>query len=258
MNSKEFKWPKGEKIEYVRPPKETYNGKLPAFYNPEAFPELKPLQENWEAIKDEVLAYEKKMGELKDMDSHTPPENTENLWSHTYLLSYLRIFHKNRKKFPVLSKVIDQIPNCTYATISILPPHTEIKPHFGDTNGVVRTHLGLIIPAPYPEIAIKVGEEERGWEDGGLLSFTIVKKHQVWNRSPYRRYIVILDIVPKILEHKKMEICTNTLGSQTFTYFYNKFNILKKLPESVNIILCRFFAFLWRLYLPLQRRVKFL
>jgi len=258
MRSKEFRMPEGEDIIYVRPPVEEYHGKLPNFYNPDIFPDLQILKDNWEAIRSEVLAYEKKMGELNDMDSHTPPDSTENQWSHTYLMSYLRIFHKNRKKFPVFSKIIDQIPNCTYATISILPPNTEILPHFGDTNGVVRTHLGLLIPAPYPEIAIKVGADETGWKEGELLCFTIVNRHQVWNRSAKRRYIVILDFVPKVLEARKMEIVCNTLGSQSFTFLFNKFTFVKKLPNFTHNALCKLFAFLWMVYLPIQRRFEFL
>ncbi|MCB9256475.1 MAG: aspartyl/asparaginyl beta-hydroxylase domain-containing protein [Chitinophagales bacterium] len=256
--AQEYKWDEQEKLEFVRPPEEKYFGRLPNFYKPEIFPELKVLKDNWKAIRDEVLAYEAKMGVLKDMDSHTPPTNTENQWSHTYLMSYLRIFHKNRKKFPFLSSIIDQIPNCTYATISILPPNTEILPHYGDTNGVVRTHLGLVIPAPYPEIAIKVGEEERGWEEGELMCFTIVNKHQVWNRSSKRRYIVILDFIPDLLKDRKMEIVTKTLGSQSFTFLYDKFAIVRYLPNFSYPILCALFTIIWRFYLPIQRRFEFL
>lgn len=258
MQSTEFNLPEGEEIVYVRPPVEQYNGSLPNFYEPAAFPNLKILKDNWKEIRDEVLAYEKKIGLLNDMDSHTPPDNTKNLWSHTYLMSYLRIFHRNRKKFPVFSKIIDQIPNCTYATISILPPDTEILPHFGDTNGVIRTHLGLVVPAPYPAIAIKVGQEERGWEEGELLCFTIVNKHEAWNRSPYRRYIVILDFVPNELAHRKMEIVCNTLGSQSFTFLYKKFAFVRRLPSFIHIMCCKLFTLAWRMYLPIQRRFEFL
>jgi aspartyl/asparaginyl beta-hydroxylase (cupin superfamily) len=258
MQGKGFEWPEEEEIVYVRPPVEEYNGNLPNFYDPAIFEELIPLKENWMAIREEVLAYEKKMGELRDMDSHSPPENTANLWSHTYLMSYLRIFHKNRKKFPVLSSVIDQIPSCTYATISVLPPNTSILPHYGDTNGVVRTHLGLIIPAPAPTIAITVGDEQRGWEEGELLCFTIVNKHQVWNKSDKRRYIVILDFVPKPLLDRKMEICTKTLGSQSFTYLYKQFALVRMLPEFIHSFLCFIFTIIWRIYLPIQRRMRFL
>ena len=258
MEAQEYKWPDGEQLEFVRPPVEKYTGNLPSFYNPAIFPELQPLKDNWEAIRDEVLAYEKKLGILKDMDSHIPPENTESQWSHTYLISFLRIFHKNREKFPFFSSIIDQIPNCTYATISILPPNTDIKPHYGDINGVVRTHLGLIIPAPYPEIAIKVGDEERGWEEGELLCFTIVKRHEVWNKSNHRRYIVILDFVPEMLKNRRMEICTKTLGGQSFIYLHSRFPFIKHLPDFVHTFLCFIFRIVWIVYLPIQRKFKFL
>lgn len=258
LNKQAYSWPKDEKLIFVRPPVEEYHGNLECFYDPENFPELKPLKDNWKGIREEIEAYERANGLMKEMDSYSPPENTENQWSHIYLMSYLWKFHKNQKKFPFLTSVIEQIPNCTYATISVLPPHTEIKPHYGDTNGVLRSHLGIIIPEEHPAIGIKVGEEETGWKEGELICFSIVQRHKAWNRSASRRYIVILDFVPKGQPYSMMEVCSRTLGSQTFTYLYNNFKLLKKLPGSLYEPMCNFFAFFWRFYLPIQRRFKFL
>lgn len=258
MNSKTYQWPKGEKLAFVRPPVEEYHGNLECFYDPDIFPELKPLKDNWTGIREEIEAYERNNGLMAEMDSYTPPENTENQWSHIYLMSYLWKFHKNQKKFPFLTSIVNQIPNCTYATISVLPPNTVIKPHYGDTNGVLRSHLGIIIPDKLPNIGIKVGEEERDWSEGELLCFSIVKKHKAWNKSDKRRYIVILDFVPQGHPYSIMQVCSKTLGSQSFTFLYNKFSLVRKLPESINQFLCDGFGLFWRLYLPIQRRFKFL
>ena len=256
MPDKQFTWPEGEEIVYLRPPKEEYHGGLPNFYPTEWFPELNILKENWMPIRDEILAYEKERGAITGMDSYSPAAVSGNDWSTMNLMSYGVLFHNNRKKFPLLASITDQIASCTTVTISVLSPHTEIKPHYGDTNGVIRVHLGLIVPDPYPTIAMQVGEEVRGWEEGELLLFTIVQRHSVWSRSDKRRYLLIIDFVPKVLAHKQQEICTKTLGSQTFIFIYKRIAFFRHLPEFMVRFLCSAFSVMWIFLLPIQRKIK--
>lgn len=258
MQKEAYLWPEGEEIVYLRPPKEEYNGNLEYFFDPRLFPELQPLVDNWQAMRDEILGYEKEHGEVAEMDSHAPPENTKAQWSHIYLMNYLWKFHRNLRRFPFISSVIEQIPNAVYATISVLPPHTDIKPHFGNCNGIVRAHIGLVIPAPAPACAIQVGDEMHGWEEGGLLAFTIVNRHSAWNQSDRRRYIMIIDIVPEMHRHRTMELCSRNLGTSAFIVLYDRFALVRKLPDRVHELMISLFSLFWRLYLPVQRRFSFL
>ena len=258
MSSNQFVWPEGEEIVYLRPPNEEYTGKLDCFYSPDSFPELAPLKENWEKIRDEILEFEKKNGALSGMSSYSPANVSGGQWSLIYLESFMWKFYKNRKKFPFICSVVDQIPNCVFSAVSILPPHTEIKPHNGDTNGIVRTHLGLIIPAPHPICSIKVGEEERGWENGELLCFINVKRHSVWNNSSEKRYLLMVDFIPQELADKKIKICADGLGSQGFIYLYKNIILIQKLPVFMHDMICKAGSLFWRLYLPIQRRFEFL
>ena len=260
MSNNKYFWPEGEEIIFVRPPVEEYHGKLSYYYSPDSFPELEPLKKNWRGIRDEVLAIEKEDGGmLTGMNSLSPAKvEGEGKWSLIYLVSFRWMFHKNRKKFPFTTSVIDQIPNCVFAGISILPPHTEIKPHYGDTNAIVRTHLSLVVPEPYPTIGIRVGDEERGWEEGELLCFINVQKHNVWNNSDKRRYVLMFDFIPKDLEHRTTEICTKALGSQSFIFFYKRFAFVRLLPVFTHDFICSLFALIWRIYLPIQKKFSFL
>lgn len=258
MPSSKYVWPEGEEIVYLRPPNEEYLGKLDYFYDSALFPELQPLVDNWQALRQEIVEHEREKGIMAEMDSHAPPANTKGQWSHIYLMNYLWKFHKNLKRFPVITSVIEKIPNCVYATISVLPPNTEILPHCGNCNGIVRAHIALIIPAPAPVCAIQVGDEMHGWEEGKLLTFTIVNRHAAWNRSDHRRYIMIIDIVPEIHQHRTMEICSRNLGTSTFIVLYDRFNLVRKLPNFVHGMMISLFSIFWRVYLPIQRRFTFL
>lgn len=239
---------------------ERYNGSLPKFFKPEWFPELQPLQDNWQAIRDEILQYEKQHGVIQGLDSnpYVAPQIEGIEWSNIFLENFMIRHHKNHKKFPLLSSVLNQIPNASFAVISVLSPHTIIKPHYGDTNGIVRAHLGLIIPDTLPACGIRVGEEEQGWTEGGLTLFTEAYLHGAWNKTDKKRYVLVVDFVPAFMGQSKITVCTQLLGAQSFNYLEKRFTILEHLPLWAANILCRAIAIGWRLYLPVQRRLPFL
>ncbi len=255
MIEHKYEWPEGEEIVYVRPPDERYEGKLHNYYRTDSFPELQPLLDNWKGIRDEILAVEARDGVLTKQNSLSPAKvEGEGSWSLTYLMSFNWLFHENIKRFPFTWSVIQQIPSCVFAGVSILPPHTEIKPHYGDTNGIVRAHLALVVPEPYPTIGIHVNGEERGWNEGEIMAFINVQKHHVWNRSEKRRYVLMFDFVPKPLLHRMNEICCDALGSQSFIFFYKRYAFVRELPQWTHNLIVKTFSLIWRLYLPIQRK----
>jgi hypothetical protein len=257
MKLNKYSWPKNETLVFVRPPIEEYHGNLDNFYDPDSFPELNILKENWTVIRDEVLNYENSYGNLSGTSVKSPADVT-GAWTVKYLKSFDRVNYENQKAFPKTTAIVNSIKNSVFASISILSPNTEIKPHYGDTNGIVRVHLALIIPEPYPKCAIRVNEEEMGWKEGELISFINVQKHEVWNRTNRRRYVLMVDIVPNELASIRNEICYKGLGSQSFIYLYNNISLIRILPNFSYDLLCTIFSFMWKVYLPFQKRLKFL
>jgi len=247
-----FEWPKNEEITYIRPPKEFYKGKLKNYYSSILFPELDILKENWEIIRDEVVDFEKRNGKINQMDSFSPANIEGNNWSTIFLKNFMWNFYHNMKKFPATSSIIEKIPNCTYAVISVLAPYTSIKPHYGDTNGVLRVHLGLSIPGKYPDLGIRVEGEDNCWENGQIICYPDIKKHEVWNNTPHTRYILVLDIVPQPLWKRKFEICKTTLGNQSYIFFYNRFKLARILPYFIQSTISFVFSQLWGIYLIIQ------
>jgi len=250
--------PQKEKLVFLKR-EERYTGSLPRFYSPELFPELQPLKDNWRAIRDEILDFEKSQGEIQGLDSnpYVAPQFSGINWSNIFLENFMIRHHKNRKKFPVTSAVVDQIPNCSFVVISVLSPHTTILPHYGDTNGTVRSHLGLVVPAGLPKCGARVGDEERGWTEGELTLFTEAYLHGTWNHTNEKRYVLVVDIVPGFHGESKISVCTNLLGAQSYNYLEKRFPVLKNIPDSMLGIVCSVLAFMWRCYLPIQRSMKF-
>lgn len=242
---------------YIR--ENIYHGNLPEFYHENDFPEILPLKKYWKEIRDEILAVEEQIGQLTGHHTYnTPPISGELNWSNFYLDNFMWRHHKNHLLFPLVSKLVREIPNLTLASVSILSGGSTVNPHYGDTNGIVRCHLGLIIPAGYPECGIRVGAEEKGWAEGEFVVFTEAHLHEVWNRTDKRRYIVILDIIPENFHLDRLKLSSKVLGAQTYIFIEKKIPFLKKMPLSVTKAAYHLFSFGWRVFLPIQRRFSFL
>jgi len=240
---------------YIR--ENIYRGNLPEFYDENDFPELSELKAHWKEIRDEIFRVESMSGQLTGHHTYnTPPISGELNWTNFYLDNFMWRSHGNYDLFPFTSNLIRQIPNLTLASVSILSGQSTVNPHYGDTNGIVRCHLGLKIPAAYPECGIRVGNQERGWKEGEFVVFTEAHLHEVWNKTDERRYLLIIDIIPDFFKISKIRLSSKVLGAQTYIFMENKLKFLKKSPPVVAKSLYHLFSFLWRLYLPLQRKFR--
>jgi beta-hydroxylase len=90
--------------------------------------------------------------------------------------------------------LIENIPNLVTAGFSSLRPGTHIAPHTGYPDGVLRCHLGLVVPET--GCGIRVGDETRHWEVGKCLVFDDTLEHEAWNHSDRTRVILLLDFKP--------------------------------------------------------------
>ena len=66
---------------------------------------------------------------------------------------------------------------------SILEPGKHLPPHRGPYNGVLRLHLGLIVPEPREQLGIRVENEVYRWREGEAVIFDDAYEHEAWNRT---------------------------------------------------------------------------
>jgi ornithine lipid ester-linked acyl 2-hydroxylase len=83
---------------------------------------------------------------------------------------------------------------------SILSPGKHIPPHDGPYKGVLRYHLGLIVPEPEDLVGIRVGGEVAHWTEGGSLVFDDTYEHEAWNDSDGTRVVLFVDLVRELRE----------------------------------------------------------
>ena len=164
----------------------------PAILNSKDFPWSKAFRDNWKAIRDEFIAYnaEYEIPSYKDI-SHQSAGGTDG-WKSVFL----RIFNTDTdisKKFPKTMKLMNSCP-CSSGYFRMLEPGTIIPPHKGIYKGVIRYHLGLIIPDNWRDVFIVIDGNKMHWKAGEDIMFDDMFLHHVENNTNQRRVILFLDI----------------------------------------------------------------
>src|SRR3546814_3156205 len=85
------------------------------------------------------------------------------------------------------------MPKIHTAWISILSPRYHIPAHSGVTKGILRAHLGLIVPREREKCRIRIGDEIRYWEPGKIFVIDDTYEHEVWNETNEERVVLLLD-----------------------------------------------------------------
>lgn len=234
---------------------ETYNGPEPYFYDPTQFEWVKTLENNWQIIREEmeeIIAGKKEI----NLSSINPPYlSRPGIWKNIYFLNFMWQYHANCKKFPKTYALLKSVPNLTFAEFTALEPQSRILPHIGETNTTIRGHLGISIPASHPTMGIRVGNEERGWEEGKVVLFSDCHRHTVWNNSDRRRFVLVFDVTRKEFADKKYWVSAQSLSALTIKYIDEKLGLFKKLPPSLLTLSHQFIAAIWYVYLPIQRNL---
>lgn len=163
-----------------------------AFYEVQDFPFLEFLEANWEVIHQELSSLR---GEhfIDWSEKYLYKEG----WTTFGLYAYGIAIGKNCALCPQTTQILEQIPKLMTAGFSSLAPGTHIQPHTGYPEGVLRVHLGLVIPDENPDhLALRVGGEARAWQVGKCLVFDDTLEHEAWNRTDQTRVVMLLDFHP--------------------------------------------------------------
>ena len=161
------------------------------FYPTSELEWVAPLEEAFATIKRELL-------DLLDHDgagfsTYANEYMALNAGWNTYNFFFFgEKFEENCARCPETTALLESLPRFErdHIMFSALNPHTRIPPHYGPMNGILRAHLPLIVPQG---CYIKVGEDERPWEEGKVMVFDDSFLHQVWNHSDSLRIVLFLN-----------------------------------------------------------------
>lgn len=165
------------------------------FLDPADFPWIAQLEANWEAIRDELLALLD--GRRLPILSEVLPGETaisDERWKAIFFRIWNTPIEQNLHRCPRTAELLASVPEMTTAMFSILDAGTHVPPHRGPFRGVIRYHLGLVIPPPEGSVRLRVLDEIRTWEEGRSLLFDDTYEHEVWNDSTRPRAVLFLDV----------------------------------------------------------------
>jgi len=202
----------------------------PVFFNPHDSAWAMDIENHWQDIKGEIQDLIKERDKEFTSNSYVGLSKGDSWSSYTFLFWQLRA-RKERlvDTCPTLAKYLQQVPGLVSFSLSRLAPHTTIEPHRGDTNAVMRCHLGIEVPAGLPDCGLQAGAEQQGWSEGKWLFFNDAFKHSAWNNTDKRRIVIIMDVIRPEFLPKQRKICANIRTRHFVLQIENNIQIIKKL-----------------------------
>jgi beta-hydroxylase len=165
------------------------------FFDRRSFPWVAAVEANFSAIRaelDAVLADQTIPG-FEEISRDQVKLSSDRRWKTFFLLGYGERFEDNIRRCPATWAALRQIPGLTTALFSILEPGKILPPHRGPFKGVLRYHLGIMVPERADLCTIEVNGERRHWREGESLIFDDTYIHSARNDSDERRVVLFVD-----------------------------------------------------------------
>ncbi|WP_213781814.1 aspartyl/asparaginyl beta-hydroxylase domain-containing protein [Caballeronia sp. dw_276] len=165
------------------------------FFDSADFSWTRAIEARWPGLREEVgrlLVAVDRLPGFEDIQHEQRQLSTDKRWKIFPLHVYGHHFARNSERCPQLAASLREIPHLRAAMLSILQAGKVLHPHEGPYNGVLRYHLGLVVPEP-EQCGITVGGETRRWEEGASLIFDDSHTHQAWNNGTRDRVVLFVD-----------------------------------------------------------------
>jgi len=160
------------------------------------YPFIAPFEANWQKIRAELDALLEHRARLPAFHQISPDQkyiSQGDDWKVFILFGFGVASERNCARCPETARLLRSVPGLQSALFSILAPHCHIPDHRGVTKGLLRAHLGLVIPAQRTNCRMRVDDQTVCWELGKCLVFDDYYRHEVWNDTEEERVVLIFD-----------------------------------------------------------------
>ncbi len=161
----------------------------------------KSVEKMHPSIKLECLDILRQLSYISNFDDVLPGQralNQGDQWKSFYLMAMGKTVPQHAKQCPQTMKALEDIPGVMNAFFSILKPGTHIPAHRGPYSGILRYHLGVIIPGG--DVGIRVGENLCRWNEAKSLVFDDGFTHEAWNHTRELRVVLFVDLARPLPE----------------------------------------------------------
>ncbi len=166
-----------------------------AYLDPRDFPELAPLQANWQTIRDEALRLNDD-GQIRAAASYNDIGFNSFFrtgWKRFYLTWYGKDLASADALCPQTVALLKSIPTIKAAMFASLPPGATLVRHRDPYAGSLRYHLGLTTPND-PGCFIEVDGQRYHWKDGEPVMFDETFIHHAANETQQQRVVLFCDV----------------------------------------------------------------
>lgn len=170
----------------------------PPVYDNATFPWAKKIEAAAPDIRTElerVLVRKSELPNFHDIATDVRSISTDQNWKTFFLMGFGTPSERNIELCPKTWAALQNIPGLKTAMFSIFEPGKHLAPHRGPYNGVLRLHLGLIVPELSDRLAIRVDKQVCHWQEGKVLIFDDAYEHEAWNHTDKTRVVLFVDFV---------------------------------------------------------------
>lgn len=170
----------------------------PPVYDPATFPWAASIEREWPAIRaelDHVLMRQAELPTFQSISTDVATITQDNHWKTFFLVGFGLRSQENIRRCPQTWRIVRAIPGLKTAMFSIFEPGKHLPPHRGPYNGVLRLHLGLIVPEPNDQLGLRVEREVLRWREGEAIVFDDAYEHEAWNHTGRTRVVLFVDFV---------------------------------------------------------------
>jgi beta-hydroxylase len=187
------------------------------------FPALAKLEAGYPAVREECLAlldHKERLTDIRALGGSYTMSGIHTIGWKTFVFKSAGFIEENCARCPRTAALLRQIPGLYTAFFSVLDPHQVIPPHWGYYKGILRYHLGVVIPYnnadktcwlrvnadPHDNAAERdkknkqrdtssiVKGEVYHWHDGEGIVFDDNYLHDAGNESDRVRVVLWLDL----------------------------------------------------------------
>lgn len=229
-----------------------FSGDGSVFFESENYPSIVALQKAYPVIRAELEGYIKGEVVISAKNPNAPQVNYSESWQNAYFMNYMWEFKKTRKLFPETYRLLKSHRDITLAGIATLEAGGRLFPHCGESNAIIRCHMGLKVPGTLPDCGLRVGDQQKGWDEGKIICFNDAFNHEAWNNTSERRIILLFDIMkPEYMKHR-VRVCAYSLGIASVRYVCETLKIDRTIPLWLRKVLIWPFFISWLVYLHVQ------
>jgi beta-hydroxylase len=172
-------------------------GDVPVFQSSD-FPWAREIEDHWKDIRgelDRILGDFDRIPAFHQLSRDQAVLSSDGGWRTYFFYAFGFKAEDHCAECPETARWLESIPGMTTAFFSIFTPGERLPPHRGTFKGILRYHLGLLVPWPEDKVGIRVHDQVCHWREGESLIFDDTYQHEAWNDTDSTRVVLFVDFI---------------------------------------------------------------